>query len=143
MVFSKYQKHTFMNQAGNREWTLLVEAIGTTGQCLLLFVILKSKKWKYDLYTQELEPGDRISLSENGWTDNKLRMEWMRECFEPATRSHLQDQHRILIVNKHASHVSIEFIKFKWTYRIICLFLPQHSTHLLQPLDVSIFGSLK
>ena len=61
-----------INQAGNQEWTSLIEAIGTIGQQLPLFVILKSKKWKDDWYTQELEPSDRISPSKNGWTDNKL-----------------------------------------------------------------------
>ncbi len=67
----------------------------------------------------------------------------MKECFEPATRSHLQGQHQLLIVDGHASHISIEFIKFTRTYKIICLCLPTHLTHLLPPLDVSVFGPLK
>lgn len=48
VVFSKYQKQAFVNQAGNREWASLIEAIGTTGQRLPLFVILKGKKRKDD-----------------------------------------------------------------------------------------------
>ncbi len=48
VVFSKYQKQVFMNQAGNRKWASLIEAIGTTGRRLPLFVILKGKKWKDD-----------------------------------------------------------------------------------------------
>ncbi len=48
VVFSKYQKQAFMK---NREWASLIEAIGTTGQRLPLFVILKDKKWKDDWYT--------------------------------------------------------------------------------------------
>ncbi len=66
VVFSKYQKQTFMNLAGNQEWASLIEAIGITGQRLPLFVILKGKKWKDDWYTQKLELSDPISLSENG-----------------------------------------------------------------------------
>ena len=38
VVFSKYQKQAFVNQASNREWASLIEAIGT------LFVILKGKR---------------------------------------------------------------------------------------------------
>ena len=30
VVFSKYQKQAFINQAGNREWASLIEDIGTT-----------------------------------------------------------------------------------------------------------------
>ena len=37
-----------MNQARDREWASLIEAIGITGQRLPLFVILKGKKWKDD-----------------------------------------------------------------------------------------------
>lgn len=75
VVISKYQKQAFLNQARNWEWALPIKAIGSKGQRLLLFVILKSKKWKDDSYIPELEPVDRISLSENGRTDNKLCME--------------------------------------------------------------------
>ena len=48
VVFSKYQKKAFMNPVGNREWASVIKAIGTTGQRLSLFVILKGKKWKDD-----------------------------------------------------------------------------------------------
>ena len=44
VVFSKYQKQAFINQAGNREWVSLIEAIGTIGRRLPLFVILEGKK---------------------------------------------------------------------------------------------------
>ncbi len=39
--------------------------------------------------------------------------------------------------------MSSEFITFTRANKIICLCLPQHSTHLLQPLDVSVFVPLK
>lgn len=121
VVFLKYQKQAFINQAENRECASLIEAVGTMGRRLPLFVILEGKKWKDDWYTQELEPGDCISLSENGWTDIKLCIEWMEECFEPATESFLQGQYQLLIVDGHASHVSTEFIKFTRAHKIICL----------------------
>ena len=60
----------------------------------------------------KLKPGDRISLSENGWTDNMLFMEWMKEYFEPYTRSQLRGEYWFLIIDGHASHVSNEFIIF-------------------------------
>lgn len=89
MVFSKYQKQAFMNQAENREQATLIEVVGTTGHQLLLFVILKDKRWKNDWYPSNMEKDTCISLSENGWTNNKLYMEWMRDCFESAIKTHL------------------------------------------------------
>ena len=49
----------------------------------------------------------------------------------------------MLIVDGHASHMTNEFIKFTQKHKIVCLCLPAHSRHLLQPLDVGVFGSLK
>ncbi len=86
-VFLKYQKQAFINQAGNRERASLIEAIGITGRRLPLFVILNGKRWKDDWYSSDMERGARISLSENGWTDNKLCIEWIRNCFQLETRS--------------------------------------------------------
>ena len=112
VVFSKYQKQAFINQAGNREKASLIEAIDTTGRRLPLFVILKGKRWKDDWYPEDMERGARISRSENNWTDNKLCMEWMRDYFELETRNYLRGEYRMLIVDGHASHVLNEFIQF-------------------------------
>ena len=131
VVFSKYQKQAFVNQTRNREEALFIETIGTTGQRLPLFVILKAKKWKDDWYIQELKTGDYISLSDNGWTNHKLCMEWMEKCFEPATRSNLLGQYCLLIIDGHVSHVSTKVIKFTQANKIIFLFLQSYLTHLL------------
>ena len=67
----------------------------------------------------------------------------MRNCFKPETRRYLYDEYQMLIVDSHASHVSTEFIRFAKENKIVCLCLPAHSTYLLQPLDVGVFGPLK
>lgn len=48
----------------------------------------------------------------------------------------------MLIVDSHCSHTNSAFIDKCWKRRIIPFLLPPHSTHLLQPLDISIFGPL-
>ena len=49
----------------------------------------------------------------------------------------------MLIVDGYSSHISIEFIEFCLTVNIIAYYLPPHSTHLLQPLDVGLFSPLQ
>ena len=92
---------------------------------------------------QELDSDDCILLHENCWTNNKFCMEWMEEYFKPSTRSNLLGQYYLLIIDGHAFYVSIEFIKFIWVNKIICFCLPPHWSHLLQPLDIGVFGPLK
>jgi hypothetical protein len=50
---------------------------------------------------------------------------------------------RLLIMNGHTSHVAWEFFDYCLSNDIIPLCLPAHSTHLLQPLDVGLFGPLQ
>ncbi len=67
----------------------------------------------------------------------------MRDCFELEIRSYLRGEYRVLIGDGHSSHVSTEFIRFAPEHKILCLCLPAHSTHLLQPMDVEVFGPLE
>ena len=67
----------------------------------------------------------------------------MRGCFEPETKHCLRGDYRMLIVDRNASYVSIKFIQFARKHKIVYLCLPAHSTHLLQPLDIGVFGLLK
>ena len=60
----------------------------------------------------------------------------MRDFFEPETRNYLCAEYRMLIVDGHASRIYSIFPR-------TCLYLPAHSTHLLQPLDIGVFGPLK
>ncbi len=40
-----------------------------------------------------MEQNACISLSENGWTDNKLCIQWMHDCFEPETRNYIRGEY--------------------------------------------------
>lgn len=40
-----------------------------------------------------LESGNHISLSDNGWTDNKLGLDWLQTCFELATARYQKEEY--------------------------------------------------
>ncbi len=48
----------------------------------------------------------------------------------------------MFIIDGHGSHVSLEFIKYCTQNQIVALCLFPHTNHILQPLDVRIFGPL-
>jgi len=50
---------------------------------------------------------------------------------------------RLLILDGHDLHVTWEFLDYCLQNDIIPLCLPAHSTHILQPLDVGLFGPLQ
>ncbi|KZT51130.1 CENP-B protein [Calocera cornea HHB12733] len=49
----------------------------------------------------------------------------------------------MLVLDGHESHVNAEFNTYCKEHDIIPLCLPPHSSHLTQPLDISLFGPLK
>jgi hypothetical protein len=61
--------------------------------------------------------------------------------FIPAT-SHIR-RPLLLIIDGHATHVNINVIELLKEYQIVCLVLPPHSTHALQPIDVVLFNNVK
>ncbi len=48
----------------------------------------------------------------------------------------------MLILDRHESHVSRQFLDYAQKHNIIVYTLPPHSTYLTQPLDVDLLGSL-
>ena len=82
-------------------------------------------------------PGVHIGLSDNSWTDNKIGIEWLEKYFELQTQC--EDEYKLLILDGHALHIFTKAIKFCVASKINPLCLSQHTTHLLQSLDVSIF----
>lgn len=83
-----------------------------------------------------------FGISDNGWSNSEHGFQWLSTCFEPSTRPN-SNQHRLLIVDGHSSHLSVEIVEFCLNHDIDLLCLPSHSTHLLQPLDVGLFSPLK
>jgi DDE superfamily endonuclease len=83
-----------------------------------------------------------FASSDNRWSCNKLRLDWLQKVFELHTKSKAGRGWHILIVDGHLSHVNIGFLNWALEYCIIIYIMPLHSTHKLQPLDVSLFGPL-
>ncbi|KAF2839983.1 DDE-domain-containing protein [Patellaria atrata CBS 101060] len=78
------------------------------------------------------------------WTNNHLGMEWLTNVFEPQTKAKARQARdwRLLLVDGHGSHLTLPFVDYCIKHRIILANFPPHSTHKLQPLDVSLLSPL-
>ncbi|RYC77651.1 hypothetical protein BFJ63_vAg19475, partial [Fusarium oxysporum f. sp. narcissi] len=130
-------------QPGSREWVTVIEAVSAEGQSIPPFIIVKGKKHLRSWYEESNLPADwAIALSENGWTNNQLGLNWL-EHFNKHTTNRSTGPYRLLILDGHESHQSTEFQEYCKEKNIIPLYMPPHSSHILQPLDVGCFGPLK
>lgn len=63
--------------------------------------------------------------------------------FEPNIKDRTKGVHRLLILDGHNSHLTPRFDQFCTDHKIVPICMPPHSSHILQPLDVSCFSVLK
>jgi hypothetical protein len=128
-------------QPGDREWITLIACINAMGWSIPPFFILKAKH--HDQAWYHNNPLDwRIGVSKNGWTTNELGLAWLKH-FIQHTEARTIGSHRLLIINGHKSHQSLEFQNLYKESKIIALCMPPHASHILQPLDVRCFAPLK
>lgn len=131
-------------QNGNREWVSLIETVSTDSFLLPPYIIFKGKIQQaiwHNTFKKLGESYGRVALSENGWTDNELGLEWLNH-FDQHTKGRAQGEYHCHILDGHDSHINTAIIELAIQKKIILLCLPPHTTHLLQPLDVGIFGPL-
>ncbi|KAJ0129087.1 Uncharacterized protein HZ326_27814 [Fusarium oxysporum f. sp. albedinis] len=83
-----------------------------------------------------------VITTQNGWTDNDTGIKWLKH-FDQCKINRLVSTHRLLILDGHESHHSVDFELYCQEKKIITLYIPPHSSHLLQPLNVRCFRPLK
>ena len=88
-------------------------------------------------------PSWHVTFSQNGWTSNYIAVEWLEKVFLPQTEPDDPSESRLLIVDGHGSHTSDEFMTACYLNNVYLLFIPAHTSHVLQPLDLGCFSSLK
>lgn len=62
--------------------------------------------------------------------------------FDRETKAKARSSWRLLILDGHGSHVTMDFIQYCDKNKILLAVYPPHSTHTLQPLDVVMFSPL-
>jgi hypothetical protein len=84
----------------------------------------------------------KLLVSKNGWTNNALGLEWLKH-FDMHTKASWVGAYRLLILDGHESHLNQDFKDYCLEHKILTLYMPPHSLHILQPLDVVCFSPLK
>ena len=136
--------HPVITQSGNQEWVTVIKAINSYSWALSSIMIFAGKVHQSIWYENNLISNDwMIAISENGWMNDILGMTWLCTVFHPCTQACTVSQYWLLILNGHESYKTPEFDHFCTEHSIIVLYMPPHSLHLLQPLNIDCFASLK
>ena len=145
MVVTRAERRSNMKlvQPGGREWVTVIQGINSQGWCIPPFIIVASKYHLSSQYENSTLLRDWvIAISNNGWTTNERGFKWIQH-FNKHTKHRTASAYRLLVLDGHESHHLIDFKLFCKENKIITLCMPPHSSHILQPLNVSCFRPLK
>jgi hypothetical protein len=135
-------------QDGSREWITLLATVCADGTALPPSLIYAAASGALQsTWVADVEAGKHnvfITSSSSGWTNNDVGLAWLEQVFNRCTKQKAwrRRYYRLLIVDGHGSHLTMEFFEFCHTHRILLAVLPPHSTHTLQALDVVKFKPL-
>ena len=129
------------------DWRSIIECVSAEGNALPPTVIFEGKNVQQQWFPNNQRDQAKLQswrfiCTENGYSSNFVSLEWLHKVFIPLTNPGGQDW-RLLVLDGHESHVSDEFLSECQAHRIWIAVLPPHSSHITQPLDVSVFSSLK
>lgn len=84
-----------------------------------------------------------LGRSESGWMTGETFFEYIANVFYPSLVERKIKFPVILFVDGHTSHLTMNLSEFCREKAIVLVALLPNSTHILQPLDVSVFHPLK
>ena len=138
-------------------------SIAASGKALRPLFIIKNKHVTVEdeIVASRFDCGDYgLCWSPNGWQDSVNLLfhkysifiifmqrtfgQWIRNVLIPYRASLRQEQRRILLLmDGHGTHTHVPNMDLCRDNMIDVCFLPPHTSHILQPLDVGIFNSYK
>ncbi len=133
-----------ITQSDNHEWVTVIETVCVCSLAISSLIIFEAVMHQAAWYKNSLLLYNwSISISQNGWMNNKIGLIWLKIIFNKYIKNWTVDQYRLLILDSHDSYIMSEFNQYCLNQLIIILCMSSHSSHLLQLLNVDCFSVLK
>ena len=125
-----------------REFVTVLGCGAADGTKLPPFVVYKAKNlWRR--WTKGGPAGTMYSVSDSRWMEEANFFSWFQRLFIPSVAHLLESGPVILFIDRHGSHIGYNLVTYARKEGVVLMCLPPHTSHVLQPLDVSCYGPLK
>lgn len=114
-----------------------LSADGTLWPPFIVYPFKKSKDWMGG------EKNFPYALTDSGWMTTKAFLSYLDLQFRAILEEREIEKPVLLLLDGHSSHVNFPVSQFCEENGIILCCFPPHTTHILQPADVSLFKPLK
>jgi hypothetical protein len=139
------KKNPRIEQDRKREFITAFEAVSADGFVFAPYHIGKGRVHIFDWYMNVGKEDHNAcwAVSPKGWTYCKIGHDWLTNVYDPISKAHYPGEPHLSILDGRVSHINYNFLTFCKVNHIMVFYLPPHSTHLLQPLDVGLFAPLQ
>lgn len=122
------------------ETITIIACCNAEGTFLPPACIMKGKNKKPE-FEDGMPPGSKLFMSQkSAYITSEIFLEWLKTHFVPRKPAGKV----VLLLDGHSTHCnSVEMLEYANQNDIILISMPSHTSHYLQPLDRSVFKSLK
>lgn len=140
LLFRRSTRHPEQVKNSSKSCFTVIFAGNAIGDIIPPFFIFKGKHCWSD-WLVNAPKLSKMAVSSSGWIDADIFQEWLENHFVPIVNK--KEGKKILICDNLSAHISVKALKICEENNIKFICLIPNSTHLLQPLDVGYFSSLK
>ena len=125
----------------NKQQLTVLACASASGHFISPMIVYPGQRFNYE----PLEGFEEAHMgrSESGWMDSELFCNWLLTCFIPGIESRCVKKPVILFIDGHSTHLSLEASNICVEHGIELYCLLEHSSHVMQPLDLRLFATLK
>lgn len=125
--------------SGKEMYTVL-GCVAANGKVFPPYILYKAKNL-YDSWCVGGPYGAGYSTTDSGWMEGTTLASWFEKRFLYHVR-HIKKPILVLF-DGHSSHITVDLITTAKAHDVHLLCMPPHCSHVLQPLDVGVFGPAK
>jgi len=141
VLAQKGEKQVGKITSGEKGETMtIVCAMSATGIFVPPMLIFKRKRMT-ELLLRGSPAGSIGACSVNGWIGSALYVRWLNHFIHHVKASTANKV--LLVIDGHCSHKSLEAVELARKRGVTMICLPPHTTHRMQPLDLTVYGPLK
>ena len=142
VITTKGTKNIYKVAPDTREQVTVLGCASASGHLCKPLVIYPGVRPRYNF--EDVNPDDfDIGCTQNGWISSDCFFGWMANLFIPAIRNMGIKFPIIIYMDGHTSHINVAVSELCRENDIILYCFPPHASHIMQPLDVSVYGPLK
>ena len=141
IITKKGIKNVYRMTVDSHEQVTVLGTACANGELLKPMVILPGLNPSFNLEGVNAEDFI-LGSSPNGWISADTFFGWLSNYFYKNLQNKVQFP-VLLLIDGHTSHINVSVSDFCRDKNIILFCFPAHASHLIQPLDVTVYGPLK